>query len=181
VTGQLLPSCRVSPRPGTLRHPADRDHETRATIAQQDHDADWASQRLPGGRRSLGGVLPGQKSDDIAQKCVGLFDLREMAAVRQNGEMGARDRLVQHLGPDGTTDKVVPAGDDQGGRAGRRQARTKVDHVLHNANKQIVISSNRSPRQLSTLDDRLRTRFEWGLIADIQPPDQGTLVTLRQN
>lgn len=53
-------------------------------------------------------------------------------------------------------------------------------NALHDANKQIVISSNRSPRQLFTLDDRLRTRFEWGLIADIQPPDQGTLVTLRR-
>lgn len=54
-------------------------------------------------------------------------------------------------------------------------------NALHNANKQIVISSNRSPRQLFTLDDRLRTRFEWGLIADIQPPDHGTLVALRRN
>jgi chromosomal replication initiator protein len=44
-------------------------------------------------------------------------------------------------------------------------------NAVHNANKQIVVSSNRSPRQLFTLDDRLRTRFEWGLIADIQPPD----------
>ena len=53
-------------------------------------------------------------------------------------------------------------------------------NALHNANKQIVISSDRSPRQLFTVDDRLRARFEWGLIADIQPPDLGTRVTVRR-
>ncbi|RQX00046.1 hypothetical protein DLJ59_22735 [Micromonospora inaquosa] len=47
-------------------------------------------------------------------------------------------------------------------------------NALHNADKRIVISSDRSPRQLYTLDDRLRTRFEWGLLADIQPPNPQT-------
>ncbi|RAO38671.1 Chromosomal replication initiator protein DnaA [Micromonospora saelicesensis] len=47
-------------------------------------------------------------------------------------------------------------------------------NALHNDNKRIVISSDRSPRQLYTLDDRLRTRFEWGLLADIQPPNPQT-------
>jgi len=44
-------------------------------------------------------------------------------------------------------------------------------NTLYNANKQIVISSDRPPKQLTTLEDRLRSRFEWGLITDIQPPE----------
>ncbi|MGH8793777.1 MAG: chromosomal replication initiator protein DnaA, partial [Stackebrandtia sp.] len=51
-------------------------------------------------------------------------------------------------------------------------------NTLHNANKQLVITSDRSPKDLSTLEDRLRTRFEWGLLADIQPPDLETRIAI---
>jgi chromosomal replication initiator protein len=51
-------------------------------------------------------------------------------------------------------------------------------NTLHNANKQIVISSDRPPKQLVTLEDRLRNRFEWGLLTDVLPPELETRIAI---
>jgi chromosomal replication initiator protein len=51
-------------------------------------------------------------------------------------------------------------------------------NTLHNASKQIVISSDRAPKRLITLEDRLRSRFEWGLLTDVQPPELETRIAI---
>jgi len=68
--------------------------------------------------------------------------------------------------------------------AGRRQTQEEFFHTfntLYESKKQIVLTSDRPPSEMTTLEDRLRTRFEWGLLVDVQPPELETRIAIIKN
>ena len=92
-----------------------------------------------------------------------------------------RNRMAEFKNKFRRTDVLIL--DDVQFLSGRERTQEEFFHTfnaLHEANKQIILTSDKFPHEIRGLEERLRNRFEWGLIADIQPPDLETRVAILQ-